>query len=182
MHKTTQSSIKIPKTKLSCRCCHVKFNDPLKSHAKQHLLNNLPFCYNCRSLFREFWKGIVLKCKDKLKKEFDNWRLKLKEDQEINYLIIRFSKILVECIENDVQAQNKSCQYSLNKSDNVCIGVSSEYQRNKTACGWCIFKIMTPLVVKIPSFRYSMPEYKDYYNCFNQFYCINNLIRVRGLI
>ena len=43
-------------------------------------------------------------------------------------------------------------------------------------CHWCTFKIMTPLVYKIPSFKYYLGEHKDDFHFFKHFFSLNTLL------
>ena len=141
------------KLPLTCHCCKDDFNPPNKNYSKQHLLNNRPFCHRCRLVYRSLWQKTVLNCKIKLKIVYERYI----DNENLAYLTSEFSNIIIEDLKRNLY--------------------NGDRQSNPTQVEeYYVFERMTPLVLKIPLFRYSIIGLEDYYRCFNQFYCNSRVI------
>ena len=166
---------------ITCNCCELDFDSPKKSKHKSHFLNNIAFCYQCRITFRGIWQRIVLECQGKLSEVYKqnmcvgsptSSQSGLDQEKTTN-LVQKYSSIIITHIKKSSN-RNSPCpkNYKLWSTQQFC-----KYQFAwKTKCEWCVFKKMTPLVYKIPVFRYYVGDYKKDYDFWKQFFSLNSLV------
>ena len=157
------------KSTVACNSCILQFDTPKKT--KNHIINNLNFCYQCRTVFRKFWQDLILGCKDELKKEFD------KNYSEDGALVKEYFKIIdthiEECYNNKLLLPLCPNKYKPTLYDKICPYEFAWQQR----CQWCVSKRMLPLVNKFPMVKYCHNAYKQDYSFWQKLSAVNESVR-----
>ena len=134
-------------TSKQCQNCLSNF----QSKSKVHLLNNRHFCHQCREIYRNIWKKITINCQNSLKIIFQTSLSQNLSGDLPTILSPKYAKVLAEYIKKEYECGSGTLLSSAENSESFC-SMSVVWHEK---CKWCIFKKMTPLVCKIPVFRYS---------------------------
>ena len=174
---------------LTCRSCLLNFNSPKQVSSKAHLLNNHPFCHHCRETYRSLWQSINLKCQKDLKGAYDKSKQqhggphgqgkrhspagksdpKNIKNTQSTIQAKNYASILIKYIQATQKCPNN---YKVSDLSQKCIYTFVWQEK----CEWCLFKKMTPLIGKIPIFRYSTEGFKPYFMLWKEFFSVNSLI------